>query len=189
MSATRCYTKPFRIRPRLFGSKGAAPGAVRRSFSLSPADKAGPFCRRWNLWGGSSALWDAACDVAAIPARGSYLAGETSGSWAHIGSTSSLAAHGRTDIASPSTANCATRMPQSGDILQPEGSPGRHRAMAQSIQHRPTSLIARISTASAADIHRLIANSRSANGHAIISIRLVQNILQVILGQEYRCYV
>lgn len=52
--------------------------------------------------------------------------------------------------------------------------------MAQLIQHSPTALIARISTTSSADIHRLIANSRSADGHAIISIRLVQNIRQVI---------
>jgi hypothetical protein len=36
------------------------------------------------------------------------------------------------------------RMPQSGDLLQPEESASRHRAMAQTLQHDPTALSAQL---------------------------------------------
>jgi hypothetical protein len=51
--------------------------------------------------------------------------------------------------------------------------------MAQSIQHDPPTLIARISAARAANIHRPSAQPGSASTHPVVSIRLVQNIRQV----------
>ena len=47
------------------------------------------------------------------------------------------------------------RMPQSGDLLQPEGSASRHRAMAQALQHDQTALSTQLSADGAADIRAL----------------------------------
>ena len=60
-------------------------------------------------------------------------------------------------------------MPQSGDLLQLEGSASRHRAMAQALQTDPTALIARISTARATDDEPVPDTARSGRANAIIS--------------------
>src|SRR5271165_4509837 len=70
-------------------------------------------------------------------------------------------------------------MPQRRNLLQPEGSHRRHRAMAQSIQHDPTALILELSAASTPNIHSPIAAPGSQLPDAIVSIPLVQNIRQV----------
>ena len=67
------------------------------------------------------------------------------------------------------------RVSEPADLLQPEGSANCHRAMAQSIQHDPPTLIARI----AANIHRPAAKPRSACTYPVVSIRLVRNTRQV----------
>ena len=54
----------------------------------------------------------------------------------------------------------ARRMPQRRNVLQPEGSHRRRRAMAQSIQHDPAALIA-LSAASTPNIHSPIASAGS----------------------------
>ena len=73
----------------------------------------------------------------------------------------------------------ARRMPQRRNLLQPEGSHRRHRAMAQSLQHDPAALILELSAASTPNIHSPIASPRSQLPDAIVSIPLVQNIRQV----------
>src|SRR5208283_4179745 len=70
-------------------------------------------------------------------------------------------------------------MPQRRNLLQPEGSHRRHRAMAQSIQHDPTALILELSAASTPNIHSPIASPGSQLPDAIVSIPLVQNIREV----------
>src|SRR5271155_4347745 len=77
-------------------------------------------------------------------------------------------------------AAAARRMPQRRNLLQPEGSHRRHRAMAQSIQHDPAALILELSTASTPNIHSPIASPGLQLPDAIVSIPLVQNIHQVI---------
>src|ERR1700689_841429 len=70
-------------------------------------------------------------------------------------------------------------MPQRRNLLQPERSHRRHRAMAQSIQHEPAALFLELSATSAPNIHSQIASAGSELHDAIISIGLVQNIRQV----------
>ena len=76
----------------------------------------------------------------------------------------------------------ARRMPERGNLLQPEGSQHRHRAMAQALQHDQTALIAELPTAGAADIIAPNASSGSERSDAVVSIPLVQNIRQVTAG-------
>src|SRR5277367_2150519 len=72
-------------------------------------------------------------------------------------------------------------MPQRRNLLQPEGSHRRHRAMPKSIQHDPTALILELSAASTPNIHSPIASAGSELPDAIVSMPLVQNIRQVSL--------
>jgi hypothetical protein len=72
-------------------------------------------------------------------------------------------------------AAASRRVSEPADLLQPEGSANCHRATAQSIQHDPPTLIARI----AANIHRPAAKPRSACTYPVVSIRLVRNTRQV----------
>ena len=55
----------------------------------------------------------------------------------------------------------ARRMSEPGDLLQLEGSKGRHRVMEQSIQHDPAALILELSAASTPNIHSPIASPGS----------------------------
>ena len=45
----------------------------------------------------------------------------------------------------------ARRVPERGNLLQPEGGHRRHRAMAQALQHDPTAFISELSAAGTAD--------------------------------------
>ena len=51
-------------------------------------------------------------------------------------------------------------MPQSGDLLQLEGSASRHRAMVQALQHDPTALGAQLKATGTADVLALGSPSR-----------------------------
>ena len=73
----------------------------------------------------------------------------------------------------------ARRMPQRGNLLQPEGSHCRHRAMAQALQHDPTALIAGLPAARTANIVTTMLHLDQSAADAIISVPLVQNIRQV----------
>src|SRR5271155_1043674 len=76
-------------------------------------------------------------------------------------------------------------MPKRRNLLQPEGSHRRNRAMAQSIRHDPAALILELSAASTPNIHSLIASAGSELPDAIVSIPLVQNIRQVRAAAEF----
>jgi hypothetical protein len=108
----------------------------------------------------------------------------------------------RTAIANPSTASCATnastrrsftasrKLRSSSSNGSPARSSPRARSasMAQSIQHDPPTLIARISATCAGDIHRPITQFGSLCSNPVISICLVQNIRQVTLVLILSCF-
>src|SRR5271169_1872916 len=68
-------------------------------------------------------------------------------------------------------------MPQRRNLLQPEGSHRRHRAMAQLIRHDPAAFILGLSAASTPNIHSPIASPGSQLPDAIISIPQVRGFV------------
>ena len=75
------------------------------------------------------------------------------------------------------------RAAQRRNLLQPERSTDRHRAMAQALQHDQTALSAQLSAAGAADIRALGSPPRWDHANAVISIPLVQKIHQVNISR------